>query len=119
MDRQKTELEGQVEEPRIQLQEVKRKIQSQNDEIARAHSEITRITTEVQSLHEKQRNATTGVDQGTIEPEEEIENLKNKTQFLLRPKVEAPKPENEQSCIIGQDIQISWKFSGIEKSHVT
>jgi hypothetical protein len=33
--------------------------------------------------------------------------------------VEAPKPANEQSCVIGQDTQISWKFSGIEKPQVT
>jgi hypothetical protein len=33
--------------------------------------------------------------------------------------VEAAKPVNEQSCVIGQDTQISWKFSGIEKPQVT
>ena len=37
----------------------------------------------------------------------------------MKPKVEAAKPANEQSCIIGQDTQISWKFSGIEKPQVT
>ena len=37
----------------------------------------------------------------------------------MKPKVEAPKPANEQSCVIGQDTQISWKFSGIEKPQVT
>jgi hypothetical protein len=37
----------------------------------------------------------------------------------VKPKVEAPKPANEQSCVIGQDTQISWKFSGIEKPQVT
>ena len=36
--------------------------------------------------------------------------------ILVKPKVEAPKPANEQSCTIGQDTQISWKFSGIEKT---
>ncbi|CAF4670788.1 unnamed protein product [Rotaria sp. Silwood1] len=35
------------------------------------------------------------------------------------PKVEAPKSANYQSCVFGQDTQISWKFSGIEKSQVT
>ena len=39
--------------------------------------------------------------------------------FLVKPKVEAAKPANEQSCVIGQDTQISWKFSGIEKPQVT
>lgn len=39
--------------------------------------------------------------------------------FLVKPKVEAPKPANDQTCVIGQDTQISWKFSGIEKPHVT
>jgi hypothetical protein len=34
---------------------------------------------------------------------------------LVKPKVEAAKPANDQSCVIGQDTQISWKFSGIEK----
>ncbi|CAF4411465.1 unnamed protein product, partial [Rotaria socialis] len=33
----------------------------------------------------------------------------------VKPKVEAPKPANDQTCTIGQDTQISWKFSGIEK----
>ncbi len=37
----------------------------------------------------------------------------------MKPKVEAAKPANEQSCVIGQDTQISWKFSGIEKPEVT
>jgi hypothetical protein len=37
----------------------------------------------------------------------------------VKPKVEAAKPANEQSCVIGQDTQISWKFSGIEKPEVT
>jgi len=37
----------------------------------------------------------------------------------VKPKVEAAKPTNEQSCVIGQDTQISWKFSGIEKPEVT
>ena len=37
----------------------------------------------------------------------------------VKPKVEAAKPANEQSCVIGQDTQISWKFSGIEKPQVT
>ncbi len=32
--------------------------------------------------------------------------------------MEAPKPANEQSCVIGQDTQIVWKFSGIEKPQV-
>ncbi|CAF1542730.1 unnamed protein product, partial [Rotaria sp. Silwood1] len=36
-----------------------------------------------------------------------------------QPKVEAPKSANEQSCVIGKDTQISWKFSGIEKPQVT
>lgn len=39
--------------------------------------------------------------------------------FLVKPKVEAAKPANDQSCVIGQDTQISWKFSGIEKPQVT
>jgi hypothetical protein len=39
--------------------------------------------------------------------------------LAVKPKVEAPKPANEQSCVIGQDTQISWKFSGIEKPQVT
>ena len=38
--------------------------------------------------------------------------------LLVKPKVEAPKPANEQSCVIEQDTQISWKFSGIEKPQV-
>ncbi len=33
--------------------------------------------------------------------------------------MEAAKPANEQTCVIGQDTQISWKFSGIEKPQVT
>ncbi|CAF4770339.1 unnamed protein product, partial [Rotaria sp. Silwood2] len=37
----------------------------------------------------------------------------------VKPKVEAAKPANDQTCIIGQDTQISWKFSGIEKPQVT
>jgi hypothetical protein len=37
----------------------------------------------------------------------------------VKPKVEAAKPVNEQSCVIGQATQISWKFSGIEKPQVT
>ena len=37
----------------------------------------------------------------------------------MKPKVEAAKPANEQSCVIGQDTQIVWKFSGIEKPQVT
>ncbi|CAF2719929.1 unnamed protein product [Rotaria sp. Silwood2] len=37
---------------------------------------------------------------------------------LVRPKVEAPKSINDQSCVFGQDTQISWKFSGIEKPQV-
>ena len=36
----------------------------------------------------------------------------------MKPKVEAAKPANEQSCVIGQDTQIAWKFSGIEKPQV-
>ncbi|CAF1492279.1 unnamed protein product, partial [Rotaria sordida] len=37
----------------------------------------------------------------------------------VKPKVEAAKPANEQSAVIGQDTQISWKFSGVEKPQVT
>ena len=37
----------------------------------------------------------------------------------MKPKVEAAKPANEQACVIGQDTQITWKFSGIEKPQVT
>ncbi|CAF4207496.1 unnamed protein product, partial [Rotaria sordida] len=37
----------------------------------------------------------------------------------VKPKVEATKPANEQSAVIGQDTQISWKFSGVEKPQVT
>ncbi|CAF3879888.1 unnamed protein product, partial [Rotaria sp. Silwood1] len=37
----------------------------------------------------------------------------------VKPKVEAAKPANDQTCVIGQDTQISWKFSGIEKPQVT
>ncbi|CAF4218250.1 unnamed protein product, partial [Rotaria magnacalcarata] len=37
----------------------------------------------------------------------------------VKPKVEAPKPANDQTCVIEQDTQISWKFSGIEKPEVT
>ncbi|CAF2668355.1 unnamed protein product, partial [Rotaria sp. Silwood2] len=32
--------------------------------------------------------------------------------------MEAPKSVNDQSCVFGQDTQISWKFSGIEKPQV-
>jgi hypothetical protein len=39
--------------------------------------------------------------------------------FSVKPKVEAAKPANEQLCVIGQDTQMSWKFSGIEKPQVT
>jgi hypothetical protein len=39
--------------------------------------------------------------------------------YVVKPKVEAAKPANEQLCVIGQDTQISWKFSGIEKPRVT
>lgn len=39
--------------------------------------------------------------------------------LLVKPKVEAPKPANDQTCVVGQDSQISWKFSGIEKPQVT
>ncbi len=39
--------------------------------------------------------------------------------LTVKPKVEAAKPANEQTCVIGQDTQISWKFSGIEKPQVT
>ncbi|CAF2867976.1 unnamed protein product, partial [Rotaria sp. Silwood2] len=38
---------------------------------------------------------------------------------LIPPKVENSKRVNDQSCVIGQDTQISWKFSGIEKPRVT
>ncbi|CAF2975094.1 unnamed protein product [Rotaria sp. Silwood2] len=38
--------------------------------------------------------------------------------FLVQPKVEAPKSVNDRSCVFGQDSQISWKFSGIEKPQV-
>ena len=37
----------------------------------------------------------------------------------MKPKVEAPKPANDQSCLFGQDTQITWRFSGIERPHVT
>ncbi|CAM4950461.1 unnamed protein product [Rotaria socialis] len=36
----------------------------------------------------------------------------------IQPKVEAQEPVNDQSCVIGQDTQISWKFSGIGKPGV-
>ncbi|CAF4560913.1 unnamed protein product [Rotaria socialis] len=39
--------------------------------------------------------------------------------ILVLPKVEAQKSEKDQSCILGEDTQISWKFSGIEKPQVT
>ena len=39
--------------------------------------------------------------------------------FLVKPKVEAAKPANEQSCVIEQDTQITWKFSGTEKPVIT
>ena len=38
--------------------------------------------------------------------------------FLVKPKVEATEAKNEQSCIVGQNTQISWRFSGIEKPQV-
>ncbi|CAF2366778.1 unnamed protein product [Rotaria sp. Silwood2] len=37
----------------------------------------------------------------------------------VQPEVEAAIAVTEQSCVIGQDTQISWKFSGIEKPRVT
>ncbi|CAF5023448.1 unnamed protein product, partial [Rotaria sp. Silwood1] len=37
----------------------------------------------------------------------------------VQPKVEAPISVNDQSCVFGQDIQISWKFNGIGKLRVT
>jgi hypothetical protein len=39
--------------------------------------------------------------------------------YLVKPKIEASKPATEQSCVIDQDTQISWKFSGTEKPKVT
>lgn len=39
--------------------------------------------------------------------------------LIVKPKIEAAKPANEQSCVIGQDTQISWKFSGVDKPQVT
>ena len=39
--------------------------------------------------------------------------------FTVKPKVEAPKSTNDQTCTIGQNTQISWKFSGIEKPDIT
>ncbi|CAF3980655.1 unnamed protein product [Rotaria sordida] len=42
-----------------------------------------------------------------------------KLNIRIQPKVEAPKSINDQSCVFGQDTQISWKFSGIEKPQVT
>ncbi|CAF4701000.1 unnamed protein product, partial [Rotaria sp. Silwood2] len=41
-----------------------------------------------------------------------------KLNVRIRPKVDAPKSVSNQSCIFGQDTQISWKFSGIEKPQV-
>jgi hypothetical protein len=38
--------------------------------------------------------------------------------FIVRPRVEAAEMSNEQSCIINEDTQISWRFSGIEKPQV-
>ena len=43
----------------------------------------------------------------------------NRIFFLAKPKVEATESSNEQSCIIGTDAEISWRFSGIEKPKVT
>ncbi|CAF2098004.1 unnamed protein product [Rotaria magnacalcarata] len=37
----------------------------------------------------------------------------------MKPKVEAFNPFNEQSCVVGQHTEMSWKFSGIEKPQVT
>ncbi|CAF5130224.1 unnamed protein product, partial [Rotaria sp. Silwood1] len=42
-----------------------------------------------------------------------------KLNIRIQPKVEAPKSVSHQSCIFGQDTQISWKFSGNEKPQVT
>ncbi|CAF4047190.1 unnamed protein product, partial [Rotaria sordida] len=37
----------------------------------------------------------------------------------VQPKVEAPTSVSEQSCMFGENTQISWKFSGIGKLRVT
>jgi hypothetical protein len=38
--------------------------------------------------------------------------------FLVKPKVEAAKNQNELQCVFGEDCKIEWKFSGIEKPTV-
>ncbi|CAF1119014.1 unnamed protein product [Rotaria sordida] len=61
--------------------------------------------------------------QGKIAPNKFKKLLENIDLFLkqgqVQPKVEAPQSVNDQSCAIGQDTQISWEFSGIEKPQVT
>lgn len=39
--------------------------------------------------------------------------------LLVKPYVVGDRTTNEQSCIVGQNIQISWTFAGIEKPEVT
>ncbi|CAF4972157.1 unnamed protein product, partial [Rotaria sp. Silwood1] len=41
------------------------------------------------------------------------------TEKPVQPKVETPISVNDQSCVFGQDTQISWKFSGIGTQRVT
>lgn len=48
-----------------------------------------------------------------------LQNILLSFDALVKPKVEAPKAANDQTCVIGQDTQMSWRFSGIEKPHVT
>ena len=37
----------------------------------------------------------------------------------MKPKVETAEISKKESCVIGEDTQISWRFSGIEKPQVT
>ncbi|CAF3013527.1 unnamed protein product, partial [Rotaria sp. Silwood2] len=39
--------------------------------------------------------------------------------FQVKPNVESLNPTNQLSCVIGQDTQLTWKFTGIEKPHVS
>ncbi|CAF1590413.1 unnamed protein product, partial [Adineta steineri] len=68
-------------------------------------------------------NKTDFVDSGTYTAiiDNGIEKLEVpvKMNVGVKPKVEAAKPANELSCVIGQDTQISWKFSGVEKPQIT
>ncbi|CAF5023728.1 unnamed protein product, partial [Rotaria sp. Silwood1] len=99
---------GGKEAPKVQLTKDGKEVKFTSVEGTRHVYSIAEVKPEHQGVYKLTAKNKTSSEETTVT-----------LNVTVKPKVEAAKPANDQTCVIGQDTQISWKFSGIEKPQVT